>query len=352
MSSSFQSPTRAALGPLVLIALVVGAVAALFAYTAGWFSPQRLTPNKVVDAFAPPGGPALGHRRNHVKGICFTGVFAANGAGSSLSDAPMFLPGQYPVIGRFNLATSDIKAPDATVRVRGMALQIAAPDGQLWRMAMIDPPFFPVSTPQALYGLVKASGSTDPDAMKTFAGAHPELGHFGAWAQSAPWTGSYAEEPYNSLNSFVFKSARGTANVVRWSLLPAAQPVAVPPDELAKRAPDFLEQEIAERIKSGPLRWTLVIHVAEAGDPTADPSQAWPENRRAVEVGTLTVQDIEAEANGPCRDINYDPTVLPRGMGTSDDPFPAARSSAYRRSYDLRTAEAADYPATAPGATP
>jgi catalase len=250
------------------------------------------------------------------------------------------------------MGTSNIKAPDATVRLRGMGLQIAAPGGQVWRMAMLDSPFFPVSTPQALYGLVVASGSKEPDAMKTFVGAHPELGHFGAWAQSAPWTGSYAEEPYNSLNSFVFKSATGAASVVRWSFLPAALPVPVAPDELAKQAPDFLEQEIAQRVKSGPLRWTLVIHIAEAGDKTNDPSQEWPQNRRAVEVGTLTVQAIEPEANGPCRDINFDPTLLPTGMGTSDDPFPAARSAAYRRSYDLRTAEAADYPATAPEAAP
>ena len=34
-------------------------------------------------------------------------------------------------------------------------------------------------------------------------------------------------------------------------------------------------------------------------------------------------------------------------MRTSDDPFPAARSSAYAKSYDLRTAEAKDYPRTA-----
>src|ERR1700691_4895044 len=127
MSSPNQPPARLALGPLVLIALVIGAVAAAFAYTAGWLSPQRLTPNKVVDAFAPPGGPALGHRRNHVKGICFTGIFEANGAGSSLSEAPVFLRGQYPAIGRFNLATADIKAADAKVRVRRMGLQIDAP---------------------------------------------------------------------------------------------------------------------------------------------------------------------------------------------------------------------------------
>jgi catalase len=197
-----------------------------------------------------------------------------------------------------------------------------------------------------------ASGRKDPDAMKNFAAAHPEIAHFGAWAHSAPWTGSYAEESYNSLDSFVFTSAAGTASFVRWSLLPAASPVSVPPEDLAKRLPDFLEQEISERIKSGPLRWTLVITVADAGDATADPSQEWPQNRRAVDVGTLNVQAIEPEPNGPCRDINYDPTLLPKGMGTSDDPFPAARSSAYRRSYDLRTAEAADYPASAPEATP
>src|ERR1700683_1876450 len=136
MSSPDRSPARITLGPMVLIALVVAAVAAAFAHTAGWLSPHRLTPNEVVDAFAPPGGPALGHRRNHVKGICFTGIFEANGAGSSLSEAPMFRPGQYPAIGRFNLATADIKAADAKVRIRGMGLQIGAPGGQVWRAGL------------------------------------------------------------------------------------------------------------------------------------------------------------------------------------------------------------------------
>jgi catalase len=267
-------------GSLLLIAVVVGAGAA-FAYTAGWFSPQRLTPEKIVAALAPPTGAALGHRRNHAKGICFIGVLGANGAGSALSTAQVFTRGQYPVLGRFNLATADANAPDATVRVRGMGLQIATPDGEAWRSAMIDAPIFPVSTPQAFYELLIASASKDPDAMKTFAGAHPEIAAFGAWAKSAIWTGS-----------------------------------------------------------------------ADAGDPTADPSKAWPENRRVIEVGTLTVQQIEAERDGPCRDINFDPTVLPSGMRTSDDPFPAARSAAYARSYDLRTAEAKDYPRTATDAKP
>src|SRR4029077_7663308 len=135
-------------------------------------------------------------------------------------------------------------------------------------------------------------------------------------------------------------------HVVRWSLLPAAQPVALTPDELAKRGPDFLEQEIAQRVASAPQRWTMLVTVANPGDPTADPTEAWPANRRSIEVGTLIAQHVQAERDGPCRDINFDPTVLPDGMRTSDDPFPAARSSAYAKSYDRRTAEAAYYPRT------
>jgi catalase len=339
-------------GSLGLIAVVIGAGAAAFAYTAGWFSPQRLTPGKLVAAFAPPTGVALGHRRNHAKGICFSGVFEANGSGSELSQASVFARGQYPVLGRFNLGTADPNAPDATVPVRGVGIRISTPDGQEWRSAMIDPPVFAVSTPEAFYELLRASGSKDPNAIKTFAAAHPEFAPFGDWAKNAPQTGSYAEDQFNSLNSFVFIDGSGVEHVVRWSLLPAAKPVTILPDELAKRGPDFLEQEIAQRVASAPQRWTMMVTVANPGDPTADPTKAWPADRRTINVGTLTVQQIQAERDGPCRDINFDPTVLPSGMRTSDDPFPAARSAVYAKSYDLRTAEAKDYPRTTTGAKP
>ena len=345
-------PHRSPLGSLALIAIVIGAGAAAFAYTAGWFSPERLTPRRLVAALAPPAGPALGHRRNHAKGICFTGVFEANGAGSELSRAQVFARGQYPVLGRFNLGTADPNAPDATVRVRGLGISIAMPDGQDWRSAMIDPPVFPVSTPQGFYELLLASASKDPIAMKNFVAAHPEFAPFGDWAKNAPWIGSYAEDRFNSLNSFVFVDNSGAEHVVRWSLLPAAQSAPISPDDLAKRGPDFLEQEITERVTGAPQRWSMVVTISNPGDPTADPSKAWPGDRRTVEVGTLVAQKVEAERGGPCRDINFDPTVLPTGIQVSDDPFPAARSAAYTRSYDLRTAEAKDYPRTATDTKP
>jgi catalase len=340
--------TASTVGSFVVIAAVVGAGAAAFAYTAGWFSPDRLTPARFVAVFAPPGGPALGHRRNHAKGICFTGTFEANGTGTTLSKASVLVKGRYPVVGRFNVGSPDLTAPDATVRVRGVGLQIKAPDGQEWRTAMIDLPFFPASTPQAFYALLVASArKNDPDAMKNYAAAHPEIAAFGAWAKSAPFTESYAEERYNSINSFVFTDNSGADHTVRWSLLPAAQPVNLSADDLAKRPPDFLEQEITQRVAGGPLHWTMTVTTANPGDPTADPSKAWPDDRRTVPVGTLTAEKIIPEANGPCRDINYDPTVLPAGIRTSDDPFPAARSAVYAVSFDRRTAEAKDYPRVA-----
>jgi catalase len=336
----------------LLIAVIIGAAALAFAYTAGWFSPRRVTPDKMVDAFKSPAGVPLGHRRNHAKGICFTGVFESNGAGSALSRAQVFTRGQYRALGRLNLGTPDPDAADASVRVRGMGLRIVTPDGWEWRSAMIDLPFFPVATPQAFYELLLASANKDPDAMKAFASAHPEFATFGAWAGSAPWTGSYAEERYNSINSFVFTDGAGGKKTVRWSLIPAAQPVAIPHDELEKRDPNFLEHDIVARVHSAPQRWTMILTAANPADPTNDPSKAWPEDRRAVEVGTLIVQQIEPERDGPCREINFDPTVLPPGISTSDDPFPAARSAAYMKSYDRRTAEAEHYPRTATVATP
>jgi catalase len=338
---------------LVAIAVVIGGVAVAFAGTAGWLTPGRITPAKLVDTLAPDSGPALGFRRNHAKGICFTGTFEATGVASALSQAQVFAPGSYLVTGRLNLAGPDPKMQDGTGRVRGLGLRVQTPDHQEWRAAMINAPFFPAATPQDFYDLqVASSRKDDPDAMKTYAAAHPALRAFGAWAGSTPFTESYAEDRFNSLDSFIFTNAQGQSQAVRWSFVPVAAPVSVPPDELAKRDPDFLIKDITARVAQAPQKWTLVVTIANPGDPTADPSKAWPDDRRRVEAGTLVVSRIEPEVDGPCRDLNFDPTVLPAGMRTSDDPFPAARSAAYSVSYNRRTAEEKDYPHTRAGGSP
>src|SRR5215469_16047952 len=76
MAQAHQSPARSVFGSLVLIAVVIAGGAAAFAYTAGWFSPHRLTCVRASDGGAarPSPQPCQGH--------CFTGVFDATGAGT------------------------------------------------------------------------------------------------------------------------------------------------------------------------------------------------------------------------------------------------------------------------------
>ena len=147
-----------------------------------------------------------------------------------------------------------------------------AGSGAVWRSAMIDPPFFPVATPDAFYALLQASGSKEPDAMKNFAAAHPEIAAFGAWAGSAPWTASYAEDTFNGLNAFLFVDAAGTKHAVRWSLKPQAEVKGMSGEDFAKLGPDHLAAEITARVAAAPQRWTMTVTVADASDPTADPS--------------------------------------------------------------------------------
>src|SRR5262252_5619750 len=81
MAQAHRPPARSVFGSLVLIAVVVGGGAAVFAYTAGWFSPQRLTPDKMVDALTPATGEPLGHRRNLPRASALPGCSKRMGRG-------------------------------------------------------------------------------------------------------------------------------------------------------------------------------------------------------------------------------------------------------------------------------
>jgi catalase len=337
--------SRSTLASLAIIAAVAGGTAGAFAYTAGWLSPHRLSPNQVADAFGPKV--VAGHRLNHAKGTCFTGVFRSSGAGTALSAAPMLAKGDFPIVGRFNLGTPDPYAKDSAPRVRGIGLLISAPGGSQWRTAMINAPVFAVSTPAEFYQMLQAGGSKNPDAAAKFAAAHPGMKPFTTWAKTGPWTGSYAEERFNSLNSFVFADASGQKRTVRWSIVPEQPVRPITAAAFAKTGPDALEREIAARVETAPAKWLMTVQIAGLGDPTNDPSKAWPADRQTVTLGEIVAMRVIPEPDGPCRDLNFDPTVLPAGISTSDDPFPAARSAVYAKSYDRRTAGAANYPRNA-----
>jgi catalase len=51
------------------------------------------------------------------------------------------------------------------------------------------------------------------------------------------------------------------------------------------------------------------------------------------------INHTEGEAPGNCRDVNFDPLVLPSGIEPSDDPLLSARSAAYSTSFTRRAGE-------------
>ena len=183
--------------------------------------------------------------------------------------------------------------------------------------------------------------------MKAFIQANPEFAAFAAWAKTAPWTASYAEEPYHGLNSFIFTDAEAATTRCDGRCCPRRSPFRSRRPTSKSAARIFSSRR--SRSGSGPPVRNAGPWSRPSPIPATRPRiRARPgrESRRTVQVGTLIVQRIEPERDGPCRDINFDPTVLPQGIRVSDDPFPAARSSVYRKSYDLRAAEARDYPRT------
>jgi catalase len=344
-----RDPIRLA-GSWALIAGLLGAVAVAFGYTGGWLAPHRLTPNRLVDQLQVNSGTFAGYRRNHAKGVCVTGYFQSNGNAERYSVAQVFASGRTPVVGRFAIPGGNPYAPDSSIPIRSMALRFALANGQQWRTGMNSMPVFPVATPQGFYAMLEAqqpdpaTGKPDPKRLAAFFAAHPETAAFRAWARTAKPSASFATDTYDSLDAFVFVDARGGHHAVRWSMVPETPPLGG--DEPRTDDANYLANDLAQRLARTPLRWRLLVSFANPGDPINDATKEWPMSRRTIDAGTLVVTRTEPQTSGPCRDINYDPTVLPDGIEPSGDPLLPARSAAYAVSYLRRTSEEAHLPGT------
>jgi catalase len=329
-----------------IVVTVVSAVAGSFAYAGGWLSPRRLTAARMVDTFEQVGAPGAGFRRNHAKGVGVSGTFESNGQGATLSRAVVFRPGRIPVLGRLALAGGQPYAADAPHAVRSMALLFTLPDGEEWRTGMNSTPVFAVRTPQAFHDLLVASapegatGKPSPARMAAFVAQYPESARAMAEIQSQPVSSGFANSTFNGLNAFRFLDAAGHSTPVRWSMKPVEPFVSIEAQPLVAGDKNALFDALATTLHDHPLAWHLVVTVGEAGDPTADATVAWPSNRRQVDVGTLTIDHVEAEETSPARDINFDPLILPDGIEGSDDSLLSARSAAYASSFTRREGEA------------
>ena len=162
------------------------------------------------------------------------------------------------------------------------------------------------------------------------------------WMRDAPLPSSFANGSYFSINAFRFTNQAGETRHVRWSLVPETPFEALDKSKLGELGSDFLFEDVAARLRQGALRWHMVVTVAAPDDPVDDATKAWPADRQQIDVGTLTIDRAEAEETGACRNITFDPLILPAGMAPSADPLLPARSAVYAVSLTRRDGEPAE----------
>jgi catalase len=134
-------------------------------------------------------------------------------------------------------------------------------------------------------------------------------------------------------------AADGRDTPMRFALVPEHTPSPEPAAQAVRQDKNYLFDDLAAGLRQGALRWHLVATLGQTGDPTADATQPWPADRETADLGTLALTGSTPEAPGNCRDVNFDPLVLPLGIAPSDDPLLSARSAAYSQSFTRRAGE-------------
>ena len=329
----------------IVVIAIVGVTAVLFAYAGGWFSPHALTPARFTDRLEQASGAHPGFRRNHAKGVCVSGWFDSNGQGAELSKAAVFLEGRVPVIGRFSLGGGNPNQTDAATTVRGLGISFMPPKGEEWRTAMVNLPVFPFATPQAFYDQLlalapdPATGKPDPAKVQAFFAKYPESAKAIKLIKSGVPSSGFDNSTFNSLNAFEFINDKGDTAWVRWSFVPIQPFEPINTAHPEEGDTNYLFDALIAAVHQHPLQWHLIITIAQPGDPTDDATLPWLSGRKQVDVGTLTINQIESDDTSTTRNINFDPLVLPEGIVPSDDPLLSARSAVYMQSFTRREGE-------------
>ena len=104
---------------------------------------------------------------------------------------------------------------------------------------------------------------------------------------------------------------------------------------MKSKGPNYLSEEIATRVARAPIQFDWYAQVAAAGDVIDNPSVAWPESRRLVKLGTISIERIAAEQGKTDKALLFLPARLPSGIEVAD-PMVAVRSAAYPISFGGR----------------
>ena len=294
---------------------------------------------QLVNAFNKVFGVHAGFRANHAKGIVAEGHFNASPEAAGLSRAALFSGAAIPVTVRFSDSTGVPDLPDGSdnANPHGMAVKFHLPDGSETDIVINSLKFFPVSTGEEFRDLLLALADSPPNAAKPtkfdqFAASHPSVpAAFGTVATPD----SFADEEYYGIDAFVFVNKAGERQAVRYQMVPE-NVVHLDKSDAAKRAPDFLMEELPQRLKRGPVTFHFKAQLAAADDSTKDPTKAWPETRKLIDLGVLTIDRAAENSAEAQKKLLFLPGQLTEGIEQSDDPLIDVRTEAYAVSFSRR----------------
>ena len=294
---------------------------------------QKSLAEQLVDAFNGVFGVHPGMRANHPKGVVLEGTFTPAASAASVSKAAHLQKRKapIPVTVRFSAGSGQPNVPDTSAMPRGMAVKFSLPDGSKTDLVVLSFNGFPVATAEEFRDFLLAIAASGPDAPKptaieTFLGAHPAAKNFVESPKPAPV--SYATLPYFGINSFKFTNAKGDSLFGRYRLQPVAGEHFLTEEQLATAGPDYLSAEIRERVRRSPAKFKLLVQVAEKDDKIDDPTVAWPDSRKKIELGTITVTKAVADSQTAEKKLLFMPGALVPGIEGAD-PMIAARSASY-----------------------
>src|SRR5439155_21614050 len=97
----------------------------------------------------------------------------------------------------------------------------------------------------------------------------------------------------------------------------------------AKVSANYRFDEVTRRLAKEPVKVRVLVQLANPGDPTSDASLVWPDDRKLVELGVVTLTTVAPDNAELSRKLQFNPISHWRGPQLSDDPLPPLRSAVY-----------------------
>jgi catalase len=285
-----------------------------------------------------------GFRPAHAKGILVTGTFTPAPQAVSLTRAPHIHRVSTPVTVRFSDFAGIPTVPDndpENAGPRGCAIRFHLGEHTHTDIIGHSVDAFPSRTAEGFLEFLGALIATDPagphpNPVERFLGEHPAALKFVQAPKPIPT--SFAKESFFAVSAFKFTNAGGVTQYGRYQVLPVAGNEYLDEKGAAVKTPDFLFNEIQERIAKGAITFHIVVQLARDGDIVDDATVRWPEDRRRIAFGELSLTAIVPNNAGEQKQIIFDPVPRVDGIEASSDPLFEVRANVYLMSGRRRRA--------------